>query len=100
MKIELDDEFFYRINGEKPNELYIKFNTEKSNVKRNNESLNFYDGEWVEIKPNDYVCHIVKPMESINKICELYGIDKQKLIADNNLTTEHLFIGQHIKIKK
>lgn len=100
MRIKLDNEFFYRINQEKPSSLYSKFNTEKDGVLRNNESLNLYDGEWVKIKRNDYITHIVKPAENITDICKTYGLDKQKLILDNNLTTDHLFIGQMLKIKK
>ena len=100
MKIELDDEFFYRIDGENINELYSKFNTSKDNVLRNNESLNLYSGEWVKIKKNDYLTHIVKPAENLTKICEIYNIEKQKIIEANNLTSEHLFIGQMLKIKK
>ncbi len=100
MKIELDDEFFYRIDNEKSNDLYYKFNTNSDNVLRNNQTINLYPGEWVKIKKNDYITHIVKPTENIIRICELYNIDKQKLIEDNNLTSEHLFIGQMLKIKK
>ena len=100
MRIELDNEFFYRINQEKPSNLYSKFNTQKEGVLRNNENLNFYDGEWIKIKQNDYVMHIVKPAETLNKICEIHCIDKQKLMLDNELKDEHLFIGQILKIKK
>ena len=100
MKIELEKEFFYRINVEKSNDLYQKFNTGKNNVLRNNDNLDFYNGEWVKIKTNDYITHIVKPAETINSICETYNLEKQKLIDDNNLKSEHLFIGQMLKVIK
>ena len=100
MQIELDKEFFYRIANETPAELHTKFNTSKNNVLRNNENINFYSGEIVKIKTNDYLTHIVKPAENIKTICEKYNIDEQTLLDNNNLESAHLFIGQTLKIKK
>ena len=97
MELKIVETFFYRINGEKSMaDLYLKFNTDT--VVRNNPSINLYNGEWVKIKVNNYISHFVKPTENLTKIAEFYKIDKDKLIADNKLKGEKLFIGQLLRI--
>lgn len=99
MKFEMCEEFFYRINDD-DEKLFEKFNTNKKNVLRNNNSLKFYAGEVVKIKLNDYVLHRVKPVQTLNDIAKIYNIKIQDIIDKNNLKTEKLFIGQEIKIYK
>ncbi len=99
MKLKLANSFYYQIKKEDDfNALIFKFNSCKQNVLRNNDALSFFAGEWVKVTVNDYITHIVKPAESLNDIAKLYNKEKQKLILDNNLTCEHLFIGQNLKI--
>lgn len=95
MKLEICDEFFYRFDGEN---LLTRFNTCKNNILRNNPNLNFYCGEWVKIKINNFKTHCVKPMETLAIIAKLYNIDVNKIIHDNNLKSNKLFIGQTLKI--
>lgn len=93
-------EFYYRVKcGETIRELKEKFNTDIENILRNNKDIDLYAGEWVKIKQNDYKIHIVKPTETINLIADLYGITSDKLLKDNELISEKLFIGQILKIK-
>ena len=98
MKIEMSDEFYYRIKQN--DEIYNCFNTSKENVLRNNEKLNFYAGEWVKIKVNDYLTHIVKPVENIEQIAKIHDITVEDILKDNNLQNSKLFIGQRLKIYK
>ena len=91
-------QFYYRINGEKENELFKKFNTSQENILRNNNKLPLYKGEWVKISINDYILHIVKPMQNLDTIAKLYNVNTQQLIDWNNLACVKLFIGQQIKI--
>lgn len=103
MKIKMADEFYYRIGqNEDEKNICAKYNTNKSNILRNNSKLKYYNGEWVKIKVNDYISHFVKPMETLDKIATIYNIDKEKLKADNSnsLTADKLYIGQLIKIYK
>ncbi len=101
MNIDLDYQFFYKINlKDNYKSLTQKFNAEKSNILRNNDKLNLYAGEWVKLKQNDYIMHYVKPAETLNKIAEKYNMDKNKILLDNNLLSERLFIGQMLKIYK
>lgn len=101
MDISLNDEFFYRISNEEDiNEICQKFNTCSQNITRNNNSIDLYEGEMIKIKVNDFLIHYVKPMENLQTIAQFYGTTKEKLISDNNLTCEKLFIGQSIKIFK
>jgi len=95
MKIEMCDEFFYRI---KDKNLYQSFNTCKDNVLRNNQNINFYSGEWVKIKINDYITHRVKPAETISEIAKNYSISEDEIIEFNKLKSKKLFIGQMLKI--
>lgn len=99
MKIEMCDEFFYRVN-EDNEKLFEKFNTSKENVLRNNNNLKFYAGEVVKIKLNDYVLHRVKPAETLKDIARIYDVEIQEIKIKNNLTLDKLFIGQEIKIYK
>lgn len=95
MKIEMCDQFYYRVQDE---DIYNIFNTSKENILRNNKNIKFYHGEWIKIKLNNFQTHIVKPMETIKLIAKQYNIDEQELQSWNNLKTEKLFIGQILKI--
>ncbi len=95
MKIEICDEFFYRVQCE---DICNLFNTSKENILRNNKNIKFYHGEWVKIKLNDFQTHVVKPMETIKKLAEQYNTTEQELQKWNNLKTEKLFIGQILKV--
>ncbi len=98
MNFNLCNNFFYRLKGESENELYKKFNTSKENLLRNNNSIKPYAGEWVKIKQNNYTTHIVKPAENLAKVCAIYKVDENSIISWNNLKSNKLFIGQHLKI--
>lgn len=95
---KLCKEFYYRIQDESEKELYQKFNTEKENVLRNNTKIATYKGEWIKISVNNYKTHIVKPMENLLTLSKKYNIEEDVLKQWNNLTSNKLFIGQHIKI--
>lgn len=99
MKIEMCEEFFYRIKEDNEN-LFDKINTNKENILRNNNRLKFYAGEIVKIKLNDYVLHRVKPAETLRDIARIYDVQVQDVRVQNNLLTDKLFIGQEIKIYK
>lgn len=75
-----------------------RFNTSKENILRNNSEIELYAGEWVEITVNDYLIHTVKPMESLKVISEKYAMNQDKIMLDNNLKSNKLFIGQCLKI--
>lgn len=42
--------------------------------------------------------HTVKPLQTLNEIAGIYGVDKEQIIFNNNLMTEKLFIGQIVYI--
>lgn len=99
MKLELCNEFFYRIDNESM-DLMSVFNTSKDNVYRNNSKIKIFRGELVKIKVNDFVLHIVKPTETLSDIAKKYGVNLSDVLKDNHLTNEKLFIGQTIRIYK
>ena len=99
MEIELCDTFYYRIPNKKF-DVYKKFNSSKDNVFRNNQAIAFYAGEWVKIKQNNYISHLVKPTETLHEIAKKYSTTTAKIQEENNLKTDRLFIGQTIKIYK
>lgn len=90
-------EFYYRIEDNNIN-FFAIFNTCKENILRNNDGIKLYKGEWVKIKINNYQTHIVKPTETLEIIAEIYNVDKDKIIKDNELKSNKLFIGQNLKI--
>lgn len=101
MKIKQADNFFYRIlNDTSEVQLCKDMNTSKQKILRNNSKLNYYVGEWVKITTNDYLTHYVQPVENLNDIASKYELSVEKIIADNNLKSTKLFIGQQIRIKK
>ncbi len=81
-------------------ELCQKFNSSADNVLRNNNKLDLYAGEWIKVNVNDFLTYIVKPVETLTDISKKFNVDKNKLMVDNNLTNERLFIGQNLKIYK
>lgn len=99
MKIEMCDEFYYRVL-DKSKDICKELNTSNENILRNNEDLKIYDGEWVKIKVNNFITHHVKPAESIVDVAKKYNITIEKIMEDNNLNSSKLFIGQTLKIFK
>ena len=100
MKVSQADSFFYRIQSKvTENVVCANLNTSKQNILRNNNNLQFYEGEWVKITTNDYITHIVKPIETLVKIANKYNLTVDKIMSDNQLKTDKLFIGQTLKIK-
>lgn len=100
MEVKQAQNFFYRINqAETENTLCSVLNTCKQGITRNNNNLKYYAGEWVEVHTNDFTFHYVKPIETLVEIALKYNTTVEKLMADNNLKTDKLFIGQCLKIK-
>lgn len=99
MNIKHAKKFMYRVREDDSMvSLCERFNTSQENILRNNPKIKLYPGEWVQISVNDYLLHIVKPMESLKMIADKYAISQDKLIFDNNLNSHKLFIGQRLKI--
>lgn len=100
MEIKQADSFFYRImDNQTETSVCSGLNTSKQSILRNNNKLPFYAGEWVKIATNDYITHFVKPTETLDEIALKYHTTKEKLMSDNALKTDKLFIGQQLKIK-
>ena len=98
MEIKKIKEFWIRVDDEKNNtELMNKYNC---SVERNNSSLNLYKGEWVKVTLNNYLTHIVKPVETLAQIAELYEVSKVDIMQKNGLETDKIYIGQQLKIYK
>ena len=57
---------------------------------------NLYSGQCLLIYCSNKKYHIVKPAETIEKICRQYDISQDKLLKQNNITK--LFIGQMLEI--
>ena len=99
MEIKQSKEFYYRVQkGDDYFSICSRFNTCRENIIRNNNDLDFYVGEWIIIKTNEFKIHIVKPAERLIDIVKKYNTNIDKLKIDNNLQTEKLYIGQRLKI--
>ena len=94
MKIKMCNSFYYRVDKL---DFHKQFNTTKQDITRNN-NLDYYLGEMVKIKLNEYVLHTVLPMETIKSVCEKYEISEECLKEKNSLESDKLFIGQQLKI--
>ncbi len=94
-------QFYYKIlPNETLKELCQKFNSSTDNILRNNSNLNLYAGEWVKVDVNNFLTYVVKPMETLTDVAKKFDVGKEKLMQDNNLKTDKLFIGQNLKIYK
>lgn len=99
MEIKQCKRFYYRVQpNDTIQDLCKQFNTCKSNILRNNSDLDLYAGEWIIVCENDFKIHVVKPVETLESIAQLYNLDQEKIIKDNNLKITKLFIGQQLKI--
>lgn len=54
----------------------------------------FYNQNYVSISKVHDIRHVVKPLETLYGIAQIYGIDKNQIIFNNKLKSEKLFIGQ------
>lgn len=99
MEIKQIKQFYYRVQPDDNLKILIeKFNTSKENILRNNPQIDLYAGEIVLIKENEYKTHIVKPMQTIEIVAEINNTTAEKIIKDNALQTNKLYIGQQLKI--
>ena len=96
MKIKPCKEFYFRVRDADLD--FNKIFSSKENVTRNNPNLKFFAGEWIKVKTNDYISHIVRPAETIGDISKKYDKPKAQILSENNLQSEKLYIGQLIKI--
>ena len=96
-----ENEFYYRVQqGDNFENILKRFNASSENIKRNNEKIPLYAGEWIIIKPNDFILHITKPGQNLNDVAKLFGVEPSKIMQDNQLNSAVLFIGQPLKIYK
>lgn len=99
MKLKLTKKFLYRVQiGDSLNSICKKFNSSKENIFRNNPDIDLYPGEPIEICVNDFLTHIVKPMETLSEIAKIFNVSVEKLKEDNTLTSNKIYIGQILKI--
>lgn len=91
---------FYRLTKQDDlNTIMQRFNITASCIVRNNDNIDFYEGEVVKILRNSGLTHIVKPAETLNSIANTYQVNASDIISLNNLKTSRLFIGQKLIIK-
>lgn len=91
----------YRVQeGDNIAGISAKFNVAPVAIIRNNPAIELYTGEMVKISKKSNTVHIVKPMETLEKIASQYNVDEDTLIRLNSLTNRRLFIGQRLIIDK
>lgn len=86
-------------NNETLFDIAKNFKVPVSYIKKLNKIENdkdFYEGKILFFEKVNYKIHIVKPMETIDSISTMYGIDRNELIKNNNIKS--LFIGQQLEI--
>lgn len=58
-----------------------------------------YAGKCIYIASTNALKYVVKPLDTLTKICEKFHVEKESIISINNLKTERLFVGQKLKIE-
>lgn len=95
------DIVYYQIKkGDNINTIIKKFNIQNNSIIRNNPSIDLYEGEIIKIRRKANILHIVKPMDSLEKIATKYSTSVDELIKLNNLNSTRLFVGQVIIISQ
>ena len=85
--------------GDDISSICLKFGVGSNNIVRNNPNIPFYEGEVVKIIKTTYTKHIVKPMETLTQIAQIYNVSIDEIIAANNLSNKRIFVGQLLTIK-
>lgn len=57
-----------------------------------------YPGKLLYIPSTSAIMYVVKPLDTLSKICEKFQVQKSDLIMQNHLKTEKLFVGQKLTI--
>ena len=96
---EQNTEFYCLVKDDNLNSIMQKFNITASCIIRNNENIDFYEGEVVKILRISGVTHIVKPAETLNSIANIYNVSASDIISLNKLKSSRLFIGQKLVVK-
>lgn len=52
------------------------------------------DGDLVVISKPKSIRYVVKPLETLEDISKIFGVDKEIIIETNDLQTSKLFVGQ------
>lgn len=55
---------------------------------------NIQENDLIVLKKPRSIKHTVTPLENLNSIASIYGIDKNDIIVNNKLKSEKLFVGQ------
>lgn len=58
-----------------------------------------YPGKLLYIPSTSAIMYVVKPLDTLSKICEKFQVEKASMIEKNNLKTERLFVGQKLIIE-
>lgn len=92
---------YYQVkDGENLITIMQKFNLPAGSIIRNNQNIDFYEGEVVKLVYQTNQTHIVKPMENLANIAQKYDTTVDRLIELNDLRTTRLFIGQSLVVKQ
>ena len=66
-------------------------------IKQNNPGI-LYKGKMLFIPETNFLCYIVKPFDTLQKIADMFGTTTEKLRQKNSLDNDYVFIGQKIYI--
>lgn len=97
LKKYIPNNILYRMKkGEDIKDVAGKFNTSLDNIVLKSVGEHF-EGEFVEIKSSNQFSHVVKPLEDLNSIANIYKVSVSHIIEANNLKSKRLFIGQKLR---
>lgn len=66
-------------------------------IKQNNPG-GLYKGKMLFIPETNFMCYIVKPFDTLQKIANQFNTTTEKLRQKNSLDNDYVFIGQKIYI--
>ena len=92
--------FFITINnGINIEDICEQYNVDEKLIMKSNPQLNktLKNGDIIYLNKGNAKIYIVKPLDTIDKISEMFNVDKNYLIKTNNIS--NLFIGQKIYIE-
>ena len=89
---------FYEVdNGETYESISKLFGVPVEYIKQNNVG-SLYKGKILYLPESHFLCYIVKPFDTLQKIANQFNTTAEKLRIKNSLDNDYIFIGQKIYI--
>ena len=89
---------FYEVDFDDTYEKISKLFSVPIDYIKNNNPGGLYKGKILFLPKTNFVCYVVKPFDTLQKIANNFGTTTEDLRQKNNLENDYVFIGQKIYV--